>query len=99
MRISSRALDELTLGEQTDDPVERAGQRVGGGGDLLLQLRVVAFDTQVALGLADQVLEAGAVVGGMPTQLRPHRRQLRVVKCAILAAATTRGRYSQPGGG
>ena len=36
LRIGGRTLDEAALGEQPDDPVERAGQRIGGGGDLLL---------------------------------------------------------------
>ena len=47
------AVDEPALGQQHDDSIEGAGQRVGRGGDLLLDLCVVPLDPQVALGEPD----------------------------------------------
>ena len=52
-----------------DDPVEGAGQRVGGGGDLLLQRGVLAFHPEVALGDPDPGFPVGFAVNRMATHL------------------------------
>ncbi len=79
--------DEPALGEQPHDPVEGAGQRVGGGGDLLLQLRVVALDAQIALGLRGPWPPGSAIccATGCRRNCVPQRRQLRIDGIAVVA--------------
>ena len=101
---SVSVLDRVTavfdaFGEQDDDPVERAGQRVGGGDDLLLDLRVVAFDAQIPLGNAGPILAVGQVMRGVAAQLVPQRYEFGVGVLVLVGTATPASRlgHRHPG--
>ena len=96
-RVAVRAsVDEAALGEQHDDPVERARQRVGRCGDLLPDLFVVAFDPQIALGQPHLRLAVGELMRGMMAHFVAQRGQfgvdvafVRVARCACASADGT----------
>ena len=80
--------DVPALGEQTDDPVERARQRVGGRGDLVADLAVIAFGPQIALGDAHPGLAVGHPVRGVAAHLLAQREQFGIgVVCVTAVAA------------
>jgi hypothetical protein len=75
------------LGEQRPDPVERPGQRVRGGADLLAQRLGLPLEADVAFGPAGVHLPVVAAVAGVRPQGPAQGDQLRVVLHAVALAA------------
>ncbi len=76
--VGAAGNDISALGEQADDAVERTGQRVGHGRDLLAQLGIVALHPQITLAGPGQGLAVGDGVGRVAAHLLAQRHQLGI---------------------